>query len=813
MTPEHKKALQEGRAAAAEKRKKDKEQELVRTNSAQIREAKNGSPRSLEEVAARHAHEEDDDGPTPEEIAAATQVYNQDDEAYSVDDAVPPDEPDPMVRDKATVGVIQPLRDESDGELRTLRDLMNEYGLAIDLGTAYIHVERKYPLAFEGARIRGVQAPIKQQMTQEEFNDFYGYGKYELIVYGPSRKHGYKWDAKTGVLKYRQLTQPITIEVPAGYPVNPAAVFQEEEDNMSRDLQGAGRVHLRPLRGATTADAKIHETDLTFEEKDKERQRSDARERQQQEDRQRAEQERMISRLLEQNREAHEKQMAQQQEFHDRQMAQLERTHEVQIAAIRTDMERLERELEAERHSDKKSDGEVLVTAMGQTLGQILPALQRSDALTGEQRISIERAAAEDKQRLTDTHREEIRRLENTIRDNDVRWREQIEGERRRAEDRSREDRQLADTRMREIEQRAADQVNAAKTDAAKQLEELRRDFDKRLSDQRTMYEDRIQQIDRTHQRDLSAKEDHFTTRIETVRSTHQSELLLKDSELERLRSDLAEARDEARKPLVERIREREEEAEALGYSKSDGSDEPKDWKQMIPEIGMQLVQNLPGVLDTVNRTMDARRGVPPQQQARQLPSGQPMHTNTGLRRPVQQALPFASEDSDLNYDYDDGQTDPIYPHAEPPGPSRRPVPVQHPASPGSDEAPPMATMPPPPSSPPPAPPAPRAPPAPPPRAPARAAPAPAPQEQQISDEQILQYSSMFKDAFQQGASAEEFVEYVKTQLNPQLIQSVSRMVSPEQIIEVLEERDSANPLLRRDGQKFLRDVWDLISE
>lgn len=790
LSEEEKAKMKAGRQAAAARRKAAAEEGLVRTNSAEVRAKQAGRVSSLEEVAARHAAPAPP-ALTPEEIAERTEVVDRDLQEYTSGAAVPPDEPDPYDRDAATIGDVYELRDESDDELYTLADLMTEYGRAIDLGQAYIYVDRKFPTSFEGVRIKGVQKPIRQQMTQEEFNSFYGNGTYELIVYGPSKQKGYAWDPHTGQYKHRKLTKPIRMDVPMGYPPNPTAMFQEEDDIMMTEMRGAGRL---PLRGATSADAKMHETDVQANERREERLREEERERKEAEAAKSREADRMVERLMNQVNKQHEVERQQMREMFDRQLDAVKENASVQMDSLRGEIDRLMSELERERREPKKNDGAEMVNSFNATLGQLMPAMMKSNEITADQRHQLEAAAREDRERLETRHREELQRVQDAQRASDDRWRQLIDDERRRSEDRVRETREQADNRVREAEQRAQTQIDATRSSC-----------DQRLQDMKSSFETRISDMDRHHQQELRQKNDNFEARIESIKSGHQAELSVKEAELVRMREELETARQEAKKSLAERLEEQEEIAAAMGFVKADEAGE-KDWKTTVAEMGTHVFQNIPSIIDMVNRTMEQRRlgaGAPPPRQLA-APNQAPSRMNGHAAPPPGRPLAFATEDGP-DFDFGpEGPSEPIYPNAPPTGPSRRPVPLD-----GSAPKPSRTPA----EPPPPPPPAPAAAAAPPPAQEPNppAQPSSAEPQGMVTEQQVVQYSSLFSDAFSQGATPEEFTQHIVQGFGPDMVRQVARSLQPEQVIEILNRNASESPLLRRAGQKFLRDAHQLM--
>lgn len=798
LSPEHIAKMQAGRRRAKERRDADGSQEsspseeaepepLLKTNSAEIRDIQ--EKRRLDDVIKKHIDDEDDD-------AAATTGTELTSE-YTASDEIPAEDPNPASRDAATLGPIVPLRDDSDEELTTFADLMNEYGRAIASGNAYIYVNRKSPAVYDGVRIKGVQRSIREQITMQDFMENYGFGDYELIVYGPSQRGGFKYDPITGHAVYRKLTKPILVTVPHGYIPNLDAVSEGEEQEML-GARGQGPVSLPMARRSTNADAKIHETELTFDE------RARQREEEKEERRKKEEQDRLREEKQVQNSLARELTAS-----HKQQMEQLSISHESQMNMMRDSLAKTQEELKLLRERPNRSEGEVLANS----LSAILPAVTQNGSLNTEQVQQIERAAAADRERSIESHRQEIQRMQQSLQAETERATRSIDEERRRAdervteaqrraEDRVREFRDQSDTRVREVEQRSEKISNETRTDCDRRMADMQRNFDSRMQD-----------VDRAHQQELRSKTDAHETRIEALRSAHQVEMGTKDAELTRVREELSQARTEAGKSLSDRINEFSETAEGLGYSKDSGDDTPKDWKAMLADTGGQVVQRLPEILDAVQNTIRARQ---PQAGAfapsRQLPP--PVQGREGSIA-AERTMAFATEDGP-QYDFSEGgdSPTPIYPNEAPSGPSRRPVPIDGSSRPQQTPGPPMPSEP---AEPPPA-----AYKAPPPQTQAivaqeaSASPNPPteaqPQDQQVTDSQIVEYSQLFTAAFDQGASPEEYSAAMLNQFGAPMVTEVVKGLSPERILHVLQQHQPENALLRRDGQQFLRQVWEHLN-
>lgn len=832
LSPEHIAKMQQGRREAKQRREREKreaesraqaadkpEEKLVRTNSTEIRnKQQSSSGLTLEEVAKRHAQDKAgaaaqppvDDDIDAEEIARSTEFVTAREEPYDVEDSYnsadevgAPDD-DPLRRDKPTVGEIELLRDDSDEELTTFEDLMREYGRSIEIGQAYIAVHRKSPSVFDHVRIKGVQRAIRQQMTLEDFKDIYGGGEYELVVYGPSKRGGHKYDPWTGAIIMRKLTKPIALTIPAIYPPSLEAALEEDEyddGEIMENLRGAGRLPLHSMRrfGRTTADAKIHEAELTHEERQQLREEQKEEKRKREVEAQRREEERRTEGLVQELTRAHERQI----QMLEQQMENMRQEFREQRAQMQSDLE---------NRKPGKTEGEIVASS----ISQIVPAMLQNSSLSSDQAKQIEIAAQKDKERLIERHREEVDRLATNHQRELDRMRQDLADDRRSLEERLNEARKNADERAREVRAEADARVREVERRASEQVSEVRQQCEQRITDMQRQHDSRVKDIDRGHQTEIRQLKESHETRMESMRSMHQSEIGAKDAELARIRDELITVREKANRPLSEQLEEYSETAAALGYTKSDGSDEPKDWKQMLADSVPSIVEAIPRAIDAVQVTLRERQASNQQQQVHGVPQRQLPPPVQGRQGSIaSQRLAFATEDGpeiDFGGEMDEAPP-PVYPGTAPAGPSRRPVALDGTGRPRQTGEP--EPLPPPPPEPEPAPPPPQ-------QQMVRANPAPRPQPQpqpqqpaqvQISDDQILEQSKMFEGAFNQGASPEHFVDAAIQQHSPRIVGYVIGSMSPERIVNVLEQADPANGLLSRDGKAFLRQVWAVAAQ
>src|SRR5689334_231116 len=98
-------------------------------------------------------------------------------------------------------------------------------------------------------------------MTSKEFARVYACLKYDLTVYGPP-KRGDHMDPMSGNPIFVARTKPIRVTM-SGAPPNPEMAVGFDPTSEEDEMESPEGQYRRPRAGiATTADARIHETDL-----------------------------------------------------------------------------------------------------------------------------------------------------------------------------------------------------------------------------------------------------------------------------------------------------------------------------------------------------------------------------------------------------------------------------------------------------------------------------------------------------------------------------------------------------------------------
>jgi len=693
------------------------------------------------------------------------------------------DQGNPTLRERATFEPTVPVEDQSDDIIRTYDDLLVRF--PFDSGQYYIVVDRKKPLAFQGVPIAGVQTPVRRAWNFEQFIDHYGGGEYVLTVYGPPAR-GPQSD-HSGMPIIKALTKPIKVTVPLSLPPNVDAAMHGENDMEARTAV------------ATNATARMHEVDVQAELEMDERRTKKERE-------DKAERERLVTEK--QRGELNAAQLIQQQ--HERELMRLERIGSEQ-------KEEAERRMEEIKH--QQTGNERLLT---QLLTQHKSAPEDISRL--EARITVlTEAHQKELTRLGDVHREDIKRLTEQSHAEVMRQRDENKAERDRLDARMKDVEDRATGRIREAEQRSESRIKEVEERARNQVADAERSFNQRLQDQHQQAQNRMTDEARNHERDLRQQQQAFEMRIESQRGTTDAQTTIKDQELARLRSELEEARKKANQPIAERIAEVTEAAEALGMRPAgDGDEGPQDWKSMAMAVAQSVATRLPELVTGAGEMYKALRAPQPgysqQQQAvmardaaaraRSLAPGMPA-PRAALPRP-QPMVGFATDDGPAFTGV--GGAPPVY---EPPPPPLPVAPIQAPMPPPAP-APAVIVPHEPLAAAHPATPSVAAPSVPPPSsAPAAtesAAPAMEGAVHNLTLDQLLEVEGTLIAAMNSATPPEKVAEFFAAQLGPERLQTIMGQVSPEQIQQTLRQVGKGNsPLCRREGKKFLEQLWRAI--
>lgn len=534
-----------------------------------------------------------------------------------------------------------------------------------------------------------------------------------------------------GNVRRKAYTKPIKVEVPDPFKQNPP-VLEMAEVGVEEDQEMP--IYSMRRGGATEADAEIEKTRMETELESEERKFN------------------------------REERLRERQEAKERQKIEDEREKHRQSSSI---VERM-LEQQAEELREHRNKGTTEIGSIAEVLKALRPESNASESQRLQADLAEERRRNESElNRIREAHQREIERLRD---DHTQHSREERANAQR--------DAQLREDALRK-------QVEDARNDTTRRLEELRVQYEARLSDER-----------RQHDRDLANSNQMNNSATQTIGSSFEMRLEVKTNEITRLSNELAQVRHELeaekKKTLADRVEEFTSSAEALGFSKDDGGD--KNWKDMLGEAAIGLIQQAPTLAASVVSTLR-------QQQAPQLPAPrqQPMLSGGGG---YPDFVPFATDGVDTDMRGYQNQGPVVYPGDEyedeyeddpPQAPATAPAPVRTQAPPAQQKAPEQ-----------------------------KEALVKTPQAEpvfannmNISDEQIIEFSEMFRSALSQGASPEEFSDGILQQLGPMMTGSIVREIPVERVTTVLQGTPGGDkdPLVRRDGQKFLKNVWEIIKK
>lgn len=702
--------------------------------------------------------------------------------AHGPDPAVPPDEPRPAFRSKPTMGQVELLDVPESFTARTTPRSLADLALYVDEAQNYFIQVVRTTRVLHGTPCKGAQRPIREYITDEEFTQIYGGGDYKLTLRGPPKKGGI-YDHRLGRIRDVALTEPIDYTVPHHFPPNLNAALSEDDDEWEDEDEDDMRQvpGMQPRRGvASAADAKIHEANLQFQERAEERRLARERELQEQVDRIPA----TIAPLMD----------------------NLDRSTQRTIDLVEQNARERERLLRETYAKDKDKPPEVV--AVGEMLTNFAQALRPSDSKGSSDAAELLAAAQREREHLVTVHKDELRRV------NEAADRRASEAE-ERAEKRIRDIEERASNRIRETEERCEKQIRDARGDVDKQVRDIERTMQSRLDDER-----------RSQERDMLTQKTVADSRVETQKVAYEMRLTAKDEEIGRLRAEADRLRAELDqvKDLPTQLQKFTATAEVMGFTRSDGKEEeeekePPDWKSLLGQIGLNLVSQLPDMMRTARATInDARQAQQTPQQAyydmqagaqgtvpARMAGAPPLRGRDG--QPYRRQLAFATDEGpefqaavgtppEPRYpNMPNGTMAPATPQAGPPGQVVEQQPMQPMAQPPMQQQPVMQQ----PVQP---------------QAPVHQAPVPA-QPVQISPEQqqqeLAKLRASLEGAFSEGVEPAEVATQFVKQLGPDAVRQVmAQLGSPETIVAAVMTMPDGrtSPLVRRDGQTFVRDLW-----
>lgn len=507
--------------------------------------------------------------------------------------------------------------------------------------------------------------------------------------------------------------------------------------------------------------------------------------------------------------------------------------------------------------------------AAEKALDQARQEITRLTQAHSEEMSRVQKDHAETIRRIQDDHRAEMTRRQDQERNETERLQRQHTEELRRQEERLKDNLERAERRAEEAERKAEARVQEAETRAERRMNEMRDEHKRVVDDLRNQNQQRLDDERRQHDRDLKTQAATYETRLSGQKDMYDNRMTMAAQEVTRVTAEADRYRKEAsdNKDIGKQIEKIQETASVLGWGPSgadaDQPPPPKDWKEMLGRAGMELVTKLPEIVQSAGDQVAKLRGQPgptPEQvqamqydqmlrashqtmMARTMAGAQPnlpppMRTASGA---VFQPAPlrFGTEDSSgpldpsapspRGYDQFDMQQSmaPAYQPPPPPPPGypqqtyqpAAPPPQYQPSPPPQYQSPPGAPQTYQPVAPQPAaaPPQQTYQPAQAPQSAAVAAPA-APQipqappgsvPQVIPTEMIVQFAPVLEQAMASGEPVEDIARELIAMLGAGNLAQVVNGLKPERVVVELQKGGKgSSPLVRRQGQQFLRDLW-----
>jgi hypothetical protein len=693
---------------------------------------------------------------------------------FVADAAVPPDESNLHRRRAPTMEAEVSDMAGDQPVPRNLDDLMSM--APIGDGQYYIAVERKAPRQWSGAQCAGILRKITRYMTTEEFKRTYGGGEYVLVLYGPPKRGGV-YDPETRRVRPKALTPAVRFTVPL-HEYAPMLFDDLEDEDNEEEGEGDVRYGNAPWvsgRPKSNAEARMFEASLEADERGQARaeQREKERvERERQLQEEAARQGLTMAQLLAQQKESELRRI---EAAHQREMEIAERRHQENVALLRT---------EANKPGETQ--------ALGTALKGILEVMKPNGA--GDKQL----------QDLIKSHNDEIVRLQAQIADANARADNRIREAEQRADRAKEEAERRADQRIQDIERRAEERMKESHERSEKRVREVEDAARRVVEDARQQAQARLDDERRNHDRDLAAKNDSHNMRVETLKASYDTRLAAKDEEISRLRTESERHRQEAeaKGDLPTQVQRFAATAEALGYAKDGGGggDEekvPTDWKTMLLGLGAELVKQGPAMIQSAGQTVQQLRGQAPQQSAT-APYMQPqqralpprLHARDGSV--FQAASPAFGTEDGAAFMGETTMQRPKYPPGFMPTP-QAPAQAAQPVQATVQQPPPQQVQ--------------------------TAAPPPQAQQQQAgvqaSADQIGQFRALLESALAQGKDPVELANEIKASVGPQMAQAIGQSVTPESVVASLQQMpDGAqSPLIRREGQKFLRELHQAMQQ
>jgi hypothetical protein len=688
--------------------------------------------------------------------------------AYSPE---PDEEDEPELRESMSFGEIEPAEGEEfpdtagRGPPRNLTDICATYPLGN--GLHYIRVERQKPQMYLGVPCAGFLGEIRRPTTEREFQGRYGGGTYKLIVYGPDPRG--RHDPVTTQPIIKALTKEIPFIVP-GLPAR-ATIGGMAEGRSDMQMYDRGRGSLP----ATSAEAAIHRDALHVTHEMLKEERNERRTIEAEARRAPAVAEPIVGAIREAAKETSDilrDQLADERRRADDAI----RKRDDELRALRQEIDKLMR---------RPTEASEAWSALSQVAGALAPGRSSSEELT----------------RIHDAHRHEILRLEDQ-------HKRELDEHRRSAEDRIR----ILQDAMEKDRERGRVELKEEKERAERRERDLKDQFDQRMRDKEAELERRLKDMEERNRHETERlRQDHdrelksIERQNELIRTTEKQSLegqvrSLKDR-IELLKEEVDKAREESESKgdFVENLVKFEKQAEALGFSKRD-ADEPRTWQERIADAVGKALQNadkiVAGVADVAKSRAQQAQGAqapqlpapqrqPPQQQ---MPPGRVIRGPGGQPQPARRT-PWSTEDISMGTRQPGRQTSvQAGAHAIPEPPPQPPRPAQPPPPPAAVQATAPTEQPPPPTQP------------------------GQPVVQQVAVDPVMleQFRLWAETEIDAKADPAQFAVEFVTRIGSAAAHQVLSVVKIEQLFDALSQTKEtlSSPILRRDGQKFMRTAW-----
>ncbi len=691
------------------------------------------------------------------------------------------------------------------GPPRTLLDLCAAMPNLGD-GSCFIQVTRIKPRVNSGVECAGILRPITEPVDDHEFAQAYGGTEYTL--------RGYEYNAAG---RARPTTEPVPYRVPG--PPNLASIPQPDEEPMQpRPHVPNGSPQFRRPGGivspqVATAEAEIHDRDLTHVEE------MDAR--------QRSEEERKRARLEQQRERQHGESLGMAKilaEAKDKEADRLAEAHRQNLQLMQGQRGGGADIVELLKVMKPGDDTAKLSAQHASEIRQITEShKEQITHLTDQQRLEV--------QRLTDMHTATITRLEVQMRADRDRSDAIIrETDKRAAEQASAADKRAAE-QVAAAESRAASRVDDTKSQLTAQYNDLKTRSEERIQDQNKQWQQRFDDMKDAHARELKRKDDELVLMKTGLEGNVQILLNSKDTEMKRLQHDLRDAKAEAEsnKNWQAKMKEAGAAAEALGYVKPEAggdSENEESIKDAVIKTGLGVLQKLPELVTSVSEGIaKVRNPTGPTDPARgQSRSGNPRAPGGGMRTmprvhggaPPPQLMPlaFATEDGGYVGPSDNQVVQRPRMHAPEPeqlqleqSPTQAMVPMQGPPPEPIQQQAPQPQ------------PAPQqaAPSAPEPQAMQQANPSvpPPPPGAAVDglDPAALQiigvFAPMLAAQFEAKHQPPDIAKQIIADNSPDIVRYALKQLTIDQLLRFVTSNPGAHgQLASRAGQKFLRDVW-----